>query len=131
MILRRHARDGGLGWSQCEQIVFEIERKLKHTESGYPTLSNTHPGSSKSFCLMTTFLKQMFFKHPFHPSSDEKYSPALSWPCILRNTMLLGEVVRKRNIVLTCAHTLYLSFFLHGQNFWRIKFTLKNANFSR
>ena len=28
-------------------------------------------------------------------------------------------------------HTLFLSFFLHGQNFWRIKFTLKNANFSR
>ena len=28
-------------------------------------------------------------------------------------------------------HTLYLSFFLHGQNFWRIKFTPKNANFSR
>ena len=28
-------------------------------------------------------------------------------------------------------HTSYLSFFLHGQNFWRIKFTLKNANFSR
>ena len=26
-------------------------------------------------------------------------------------------------------HTLYLSFFLHGQNFWRIKFTPKNANF--
>ena len=28
-------------------------------------------------------------------------------------------------------HTLYLSFFLHGQNFWRKKFTPKNANFSR
>ena len=28
-------------------------------------------------------------------------------------------------------HTLYLSFFLHGQNFWRIKFTPKNANISR
>ena len=27
--------------------------------------------------------------------------------------------------------TSYLSFFLHGQNFWRIKFTPKNANFSR
>ena len=25
----------------------------------------------------------------------------------------------------------YLSFFSHGQNFWRIKFTPKNANFSR
>ena len=30
-----------------------------------------------------------------------------------------------------CHHTWYLSFFLHGQNFWRIKFTPKNANFSR
>ena len=29
------------------------------------------------------------------------------------------------------AHTSYLSFFLHRQNFWRIKFTPKNANFSR
>ena len=28
-------------------------------------------------------------------------------------------------------HTWYLSFFLHWQNFWRIKFTPKNANFSR
>ena len=28
-------------------------------------------------------------------------------------------------------HTSYLSFFLHGQHFWRIKFTPKNANFSR
>ena len=28
-------------------------------------------------------------------------------------------------------HTSYLSFFVHGQNFWRIKFTPKNANFSR
>ena len=27
--------------------------------------------------------------------------------------------------------TSYLSFFLHGQNFWIIKFTPKNANFSR
>ena len=31
----------------------------------------------------------------------------------------------------TRAHTWYLSFFLHWQNFWRIKFTPKNANFSR
>ena len=28
-------------------------------------------------------------------------------------------------------HTSNLSFLLHGQNFWRIKFTPKNANFSR
>ena len=28
-------------------------------------------------------------------------------------------------------HTWYLSFFLHWQNFWRIKFTPKNANFPR
>ena len=29
-------------------------------------------------------------------------------------------------------HTLYLSFFLHGQNFWRIKFTRQfSANFPR
>ena len=31
----------------------------------------------------------------------------------------------------SCNHTWYLSFFLHRQNFWRIKFTPKNANFSR
>ena len=30
-----------------------------------------------------------------------------------------------------CLHTWYFWFFLHGQNFWRIKFTPKNANFSR
>ena len=28
-------------------------------------------------------------------------------------------------------HTSYLSFFLHWQNFWKMKFTPKNANFSR
>ena len=28
-------------------------------------------------------------------------------------------------------HTSYLSFFLHSQIFWKIKFTPKNANFSR
>ena len=28
-------------------------------------------------------------------------------------------------------HTSYLSFFLHRQNFWILKFTPKNANFSR
>ena len=31
----------------------------------------------------------------------------------------------------TDKHTSNLSFLLHGQNFWRIKFTPKNANFSR
>ena len=29
------------------------------------------------------------------------------------------------------SHTLKLSFFLHWHNFWRVKFTPKNANFSR
>ena len=38
---------------------------------------------------------------------------------------------KHRKMVVDCPHTLYLSFFLHGQNFWRIKFTQKNANFSR
>ena len=32
---------------------------------------------------------------------------------------------------LQSSHTSNLSFLLHGQNFWRIKFTPKNANFSR
>ena len=31
----------------------------------------------------------------------------------------------------TAIHTWYLSFFLHERNFWRIKFTPKNANSSR
>ena len=31
----------------------------------------------------------------------------------------------------TWDHTSYLSFFLHWQIFWKIKFTPKNANFSR
>ena len=35
------------------------------------------------------------------------------------------------HIVASCQHTSNLSFFLHGQNFWRIKFTPKNANFLR
>ena len=34
-------------------------------------------------------------------------------------------------IFATQGHTWYLSFFLHEQNFWRIKFTPKSANFSR
>ena len=32
-------------------------------------------------------------------------------------------------ICLGSKHTSNLSFFLHGQNFWRIKFTPKNAYF--
>ena len=36
-----------------------------------------------------------------------------------------------RTLQPNCGHTLYLSSFLNGQNFWRIKFTPKNANFSR
>ena len=35
------------------------------------------------------------------------------------------------HLLLGLGHTWYLSFFLHEQNFWRIKFTPKNANFSR
>ena len=31
------------------------------------------------------------------------------------------------NVTISCNHTSYLSFFLHRQNFWRIKFTPKNA----
>ena len=34
-------------------------------------------------------------------------------------------------IIVINAHTSYLSFFLHWQNIWKIKFTPKNANFSR
>ena len=37
----------------------------------------------------------------------------------------------KEFLFLAVMHTSYLSFFLHEQNFWRIKFTPKNANFSR
>ena len=46
-------------------------------------------------------------------------------PCILYGS--LPEIACKT----VRPHTWYLSFFLHGQNFWRIKFTPKNANFSR
>ena len=35
------------------------------------------------------------------------------------------------NFTIVHIHTSYLSFFLHGQNCWRIKFTPNNANFSR
>ena len=55
-----------------------------------------------------------------HPVSSHKksFSLAVSFMCHL----LICPPLK---------HTIYLSFFLHGQNFWRIKFTPKNANFSR
>ena len=76
-MIRQHARDGGLGWSQCEQIVFEIERKLKHTESGYPTLSNT-PRPIEVLLSDDNILKTKALRTPGLSSDD---SPALSWSC--------------------------------------------------
>ena len=38
-----------------------------------------------------------------------------------------GALLARRLIYHSTAHTSYLSFFLHRQNFWRIKFTPKNA----
>ena len=45
---------------------------------------------------------------------------------ICNTTQQCNDIILRRQ-----NHTWYLSFFLHEQNFWRIKFTLKNANFSR
>ena len=55
------------------------------------------------------------------------------WDCHGCQSCVLLRVVRlvTGQYILDGKHTSYLSFFLHGQNFWRIKFTPKNANFSR
>ena len=39
------------------------------------------------------------------------------------------EITKRKKHCQRHYHTWYLSFFLHEQNFWRIKFTPKNANF--
>ena len=67
---------------------------------------------------------------------------SLSFPCSFKinsvthsvsDRVILGAVREKNQQTYTKhkAHTWYLSFFLHKQNLWRIKFTPKNANFSR
>ena len=43
--------------------------------------------------------------------------------------MMMVMIMIKGKVLDYDDHTWYLSFFLHGQNFWRIKFTPKNANF--
>ena len=62
---------------------------------------------------------------PFPPSPSSPYPSILSPPSPQHFPLLpFHDILRSH-------HTWYLSFFLHGQNFWRIKFTPKNANFSR
>ena len=48
----------------------------------------------------------------------------------LTDTEQLTIVLESKHLIkgIRPVHTIYLSFFLHGQNFWRIKFTPKNAN---
>ena len=50
---------------------------------------------------------------------------------VLRHEELDQDSVYVRKVKAVLVHTSYLSFFLHWQNFWKIKFTPKNANFSR
>ena len=66
------------------------------------------------------------------------WSTACLWMCLClffgqmwnhHNWTLQKLQTRKR--IKEHSHTSYLSFFLHWQNFWKIKFTPKNANFSR
>ena len=60
-------------------------------------------------------------------SSNKKYFQAIS----PSEDLQLGACAAILNIPVThrqdmvCAHTSYLSFFLHMQNFWRIEFTPK------
>ena len=44
---------------------------------------------------------------------------------VLHQSQACGSVLVL--VIVICDHTSYLSFFLHRQNLWRIKFTLKNA----
>ena len=73
-----------------------------------------------------------------NPPQASGWWPAHRWP---RYCFPLGKYVRTNayclanvdSIYICCSvycihqHTWYLSFFLHWQNFWRIKFTPKNA----
>ena len=66
--------------------------------------------------------------------APEKYKEVLALPSLALGLfldlymMFFGRPLRETPCIL---HTSNLSFLLHGQNFWRIKFTPKNANFSR
>ena len=50
---------------------------------------------------------------------------------VVTKMMVVISLVTNMMVDIMVTHTSYLSFFLHGQNFWIIKFTPKNANFSR
>ena len=57
----------------------------------------------------------------FYPNIDRLEG----WKAYRLSRLLVNICVQ----IFTFYHTLYLSFFLHGQNFWRIKFTPKTPIF--
>ena len=66
------------------------------------------------------------------------YSDALKPQTLskLKTDVFLVEMAFRGRLALSMIsapmpHTWYLSFFLHWQNFWRVKLTPKNTNFSR
>ena len=64
---------------------------------------------------------------PHIPRQLSTWSSTPSPPSSLCHSYGPGAIAAHTRVI----HTLYLSFFLHGQNIWRIKFTPENANFSR
>ena len=71
----------------------------------------------------------------WYQANHNQSLPGTIYKWILLNESLLQVSFASSGITIAIAtmskHTWYLSFFLHGQNFWRKKFTPKNANFSR
>ena len=86
--------------------------RLPTTYENYPTQPNPiHPHKA----VKTTSPLKILSNQSNQPTNDYQW---------LSKTIKYSQRISK-------THTWYLSFFLHEQNFWRIKFTPKDANFSR
>ena len=68
----------------------------------------------------------------FEGKTHGYYGAVLNRENLWQRNITIGLILMHLQVIIILQrHTWYLSFFLHEQNFWRIKFTPKNANFSR
>ena len=119
-------------WRNCLLIVFkkDTSRNFRHPILKYVLC--TYKVNFKNLLLVFVIY---VLSHIFPTSwltlflSCGKVQSATLYWCIESINLIL--IYRNIDIFLIYSdHTWYLSFFLHWQNFWRIKFTPKNANFS-
>ena len=97
-------------------------------------LSKTHATTHSAYMWPVLWASKAPLKYCECLSQSPSNTFSSSCAGISCSLLHCNGLVTRRNVgsTLGCTkHTWYLSFFLHGQNFWRIKFTPKNANFSR